>query len=343
MFYQYFNGERAPFWPHPFVTSMSKETLEILPTNQLLDDNGYFWRTMYFYNQAHQRGILDPEAFIQDWGAWVDKLESGRIYHLLPGWMPFEAQQAYDELGFPEWGFAHLPGVGSRAQSLVTTMIAGERIVSANANTQDPERIVALLDYMSSYEFSRYAWNGIEGVYWEYVNGLPSPKPEFNDPDLTEDERKANSGAHIWQLMCGYAGATIDPTLGEMIWLRHHPISVEDTMSIVNRDVLRHFGADTLIEAYRKNLTVYMPINPFAPPPYPDDLNFEQANLADFVFRNIFTVIRTDTPEEYEAAKAQFKNDLMQFRIDDMFEFQYNALIGQQEFAQKVLDLFNRR
>ena len=343
MFYQYFNSERSPFWPHPFLNAMNKATLEIFPTNQLLDDNGVFWRAIDFYNQAHQRGILDPESFIQDFGAWAGKLENGQIYHVLPGWMPFEAQRAYDELGFPEWGFGHLSGVGSTVQSLIMSMTAGERIVSVNANTEDPERIVALLDYMSSYEFSRYAWNGIEGVYWEMINGLPSPKPEFNDPDITEDTRKANSGAHIWNLMCGFGGATVDPALGEMLWLRHHPISVDETMSIVQRDILRHYGVDTLIDAYKQNLTVYTFINPYAPPPYPDDLNFEQANLADFVFRNIFTVIRTNTPEDYAAAKAQFKNDLMQFRINDMFDFQYQALIGQQDFAQQVLDLFHGR
>jgi hypothetical protein len=126
-----------------------------------------------------------------------------------------------------------------------------------------------------------------------------------------------------------------------MLWLRHHPISVEETMSIVQRDILRHYGVDTLIDAYKQNLTVYTFINPYAPPPYSDDLNFEQANLADFVFRNIFTVIRTNTPAEYEAAKERFKNDLMQFRIDEMFDFQYQALIGQQDFAQQVLELFH--
>jgi len=341
-YYRFFNSEISPFFPYPFITAMNKETLELYPNNQLLDDNGYFWRTVSFFNKAHQMGILDPESFIQDWGAWVNKLENGQIYHLLPGWMPFEAQRAYDELGFPEMGFGHVPGIGSDVQSLVTVMLAGERIVSISNKTKDPERMVALLDYMSTYEFSGYAWNGLEGPYWETVDGIPTPKPDYNNPDLTSDERKTNSGAEIYNLMCGYAGATINPSSGMPIFLRHHPISVEATLSIVQRDILNHFGAETLIEAYSKNLKVYQPLNTYAPPPYPDDLNFDHANLYDYVFKNIYTVIRTNTEDEYQAAKEHFKSELMQFRIDEMFNFQYNALREQEEFAKQVLEIFNQ-
>ena len=342
MYYRGFNNGRGDLGPYPFLVSYNKETLELYPDNQMLSDDGNFWSTLYFFNQAYQKGILDPEAFIQGYGEWEDKLKNGLTYHFIPGWVIGGIQNAFNELGYPEWGFGHTPGVNSDVQSLQNIMTGGERPLYVSAKTKDPERVMALLDYMSTYEFATIGFNGIPGVYWDYdQNGVPTPNADYWDKSIEDTEKKRNSGMRIYMHATGWGNGSIDPKTGVTVNLQYHPLTLEADMSIVSKDVMQHYGGRSLMEAYSSQLKVYQTMNPYAAPTLPEELLFDQSNMLDYVFKNCFNVIRAESNAEFNQMKEQFREDLKQFKMDEMFNFIYDAVKDQEDFAKDVFNTWS--
>lgn len=66
-----------------------------------------------------------------------------------------------------------------------------------NANTENPERCVALLDFVSTYDFSRIAWNGLEGQFWNVEDGEAVPTDDYLK--VTKDDAFAvETGVNVY-------------------------------------------------------------------------------------------------------------------------------------------------
>ena len=337
-----FGSNMTPLGSYPYILAIDKNTQDILPENQLYDENGAFWPIVWFYNQAWQMGILDPESFIQGMDALNDKLNQGIYYHQIVGWMPSEYQAEYDKAGHPEIGFTWLPAVEYDTQGLQTMNVLGERANWVSASTKEPDRVMALLDYLSTYEFSRIGRNGLEGIYWEMVDGIPTPKPERYNGTVEDDEMKKISGLGVYGHIAGYARGAVDPANGMPISLAYAPVALKSTMSIVKQDQLALYGGDSLFEAYTKKLKNYKSVNVYSMPPVPEGL-YDAENLNDYVTKNIYKIIRADSNEEYKKLRDAFISDLAQFNVDEAFKWMYDAIKDQKEQAKEILDLYNMK
>jgi len=340
-YYTHFQGLGA-IGPYPWLMAHDRATNDILPLNQLYDKEGVFWSSIWFFNQAHQRGILDPESFIQDDATYNEKLSSHTYYYLIHGWAPSGLQDRFNDDGMPEKGFAWLPGVGWKTQLLQSMMLAGERRFLMHKNTADPERLFAMLDYISTFEFSRIAHNGIEGVYWDFVDGIPTPKPERYNRTVEVDVMREKSGMNTWSHHMGYASATIDPSNGLPVDMKYHPDAMAFTMSAVKKDQLAHYGGNSLFDAFVARLDNHAPVAVFAALPFPDDLSFDQANLSDYTFKNVFNIIRADSNEEYNNMVDAFMADMAQFNVDAMFDFLKESIDAQSANSDKIMALYDK-
>ena len=325
-----------------YMSEYDKVTGNIVDGNQLKNPEGNYWRTIRFYNKAYQMGILDPESFTQKYDVFDDKCKTGRYYYINPGWLPAGYQSEYNKAGLENIGFALLPGIGSDVQTIKNEMVEGERLNCVSVNTADPERVVALLDYISSYEFSRIATNGMEGVYWEMVNGVPTAKPELYDTTIEEEDRKAASGMAIYHHFLGYAGGTIDPVTNTPISLLNTTEPMKETLSQVQKDQLEFYKAPDLITAFAGQLKQTSSIQIYGISTYTDDMKTKLANLADYMFKNQYLAILAKSDAEFNEIRDKMMSEIDQFDVDEIYEFQHSALLEQQEEFKPILELYNK-
>ena len=327
--------------PFPYLIAYDKETMVLNPLNQIMDPDGIFWQPIWFYNQAHQMGILDPESFIQGWGTYIEKIEQGMVYHFMPGWLPGGIHDFFSEDGRPEQGFVNLSGIGSDVQSHISMMPTGERNFVISAQSGDPERLLAMLDFMSSHSFSRMAFNGVPDVFWEYVNGIPTALPGLLDLSITDEERRAASGSGVWTHVSGYAGGTIDPFTNTPIDLRFTAEAQEVLLTPVEQDALAFFGANSLFDMHRSRLRIYAPFSVFNAPPLPERFNMDFAHLSDFASRTIINIIRAESDSEFNQMRDEFMAEAETFNVGAMFDYLYQSISAQQVHADELLRMWH--
>lgn len=144
-------------------------------SNQLTDPDGYFWRAVKFMNKANQRGLLDPDSFTQQSDVYEENLKAGKYMFNYPGWMTSNANAEFNKTEGNLKTFISIPAVGVDSEDRFGNMYRGERQYVVSAATENPERCVALLDFVSTHDFSRIAWNGLEGNFWNVEDGKAVP------------------------------------------------------------------------------------------------------------------------------------------------------------------------
>ena len=131
--------------------------------------NGYtnterssFWQEMRFANALYNKGLLDPDSFTQTSAERTAKIEAGQYAGL-----------AYSSSSD---GYLAVPVTGA--------MLFGNKIhlagyypdqqVFVSSSSENWKAALAWIDYMHTEEAERALYSGIEGVHWNYVDGVPT-------------------------------------------------------------------------------------------------------------------------------------------------------------------------
>jgi ABC-type glycerol-3-phosphate transport system substrate-binding protein len=305
--------------------------------NQMTDPNGYFWRAARFYNRANQRGLLDPDSFTQKSDIYEQKLKAGRYMFNVPGWMSASSNQEFSKAEGNVKTLVSLPSIQSDAEDRFGNMFKGERTYGVSAQTQYPERCVALLDFLSSYEFSRIAWNGIPGGgNWDVVDGKPVPTPEYLN--ATKDDAFAvATGANVYHHFCGYGNGSIVPTDGVAIDLyQFSPEAVARKINATILDFNAHYGKDSQVEVYRQETPITKSINMTSFSEPPEELKNSINSLNAYVGKNIFKVVAAKDDAEFEKMRDELIAGMAEYDVDAIFDYFYSDAIGQADQIAKL-------
>lgn len=140
----------------------------------VLDPESPYWKAMEFYYKANQLGILDPDCFTQQSADFNDKIKAGQLLTTMYynstyekklletnpdsivcyGAIPVEGSWLWMD-SYEPWGWT------------VTYSLAIPK------TCKDPARALEFISYCSSEEGTRLLLNGVEGLNWEYKDGVP--------------------------------------------------------------------------------------------------------------------------------------------------------------------------
>lgn len=318
-------------------------TNKIVETNAQKDKNSIFWRQVKWYNKANQMGILDPDSFTQKADQYEDKVRNGRYLFVNPGWMIENANKGYAERGEAEKALTCLPPIGTDKFTLYRYFIAGQFNYGVSANCKYPEKAVQLLDWVSSYENARILYNGIEGTYWNMVDGVPTPTEEYLGIKRDDPEIQKTEGVNIFDKLIGYGYATIDPTTNTALDLYSCSTpALARRLTPVHQDMLDHYGYKTLPEMYEalsqggnKDMTLFNLGN------LPQDLQMADANLQSYEFKNIFKCILAKDDAEFEKLQDEYIAGLDAFNIDAIYDYWVSVGKAQEEQLLPIFDMLN--
>lgn len=308
-------------------------------SNQLTDPNGYFWRAVQFMNKANQRGLLDPDSFTQTSDVYEENLKAGKYMFNYPGWMSGNANAEFNKTEGNEKMFISLPATGVDAEDRFGNMYRGEREYVISADTENPERCVALLDLVSTHEFSRIQYNGFEGDYYTVEDGKPVPTEEFLNLTIDNDFC-TETGITIYHHFMGYGNGTLDPEDGVPMDLKlYSDAAIAQKSNATLEDFISYYGQESWSEVYR------------AETPNCNSMNFIALNadgdIASYVNeikayrgKNVFNCVAAKTDEEFEQLRDEMIEELKNnYHVDEVFQYFYDQAASQSEQVAEMAAL----
>lgn len=144
----------------------------------IADDSPYL-RSLRFYFNANQMGLVDPESTTQNWESVWNKYVAGQI--LFSPW-PWLGQNAYNTLEHLQGGkgFMMLSIEDMQIFSYGATPAGENYVVGIGSNTKDPRRMAKFIDWLYSPEGIMMSTDqigstgGPENLTWEWVDGEPT-------------------------------------------------------------------------------------------------------------------------------------------------------------------------
>ena len=308
-------------------------------SNQLTDPNGYFWRAVQFMNKANQRGLLDPDSFTQQSDVYEANLKAGKYMFNYPGWMSGNANNEFNKTEGNEKMFISIPAVGVDAEDRFGNMYRGERQYVINANTENPERCVALLDLVSTHEFSRIQYNGFEGDYYNVVDGKPVPTDEFLDATI-DDAFCTETGITIYHHFMGYGNGTMDPEDGCPMDLKQYSDeAIAKKSNATLEDFISHYGQESWGEVYRAETPNCNSMN-FIALSSEGDITSYVNEINAYRGKNIFNCVAAKSDEEFEQLRDKMIEELKStYHVDEVFDYFYNQAASQADQVAEMAAL----
>ena len=255
---------------------------------------------------------------------------------LLPeGWNATSANKKFEQDGTPEKGYVALPAVmfGYRNYRLYGNNLSGERQYSIAKTCKNPERAMQLLNFVSSYEFSRIANNGLEGSNWNMKDGKPTPTDAYLH--MSSDDL-AKTGAGIYYHFCGYESGTIDPATKTPVDCTLNSASLTSYQT----DFVQHFGEKTMTDVYKKDVKTYtsdIAVGNWGAT-LPDDMQTYAANLSTYLSQGETKAILAKSDDEFAKAQDTFIKGLNAYKWDKIFQFYTDAVNDSLKKMQPVYD-----
>ena len=117
----------------------------------ILDPDGEYFRTLKFYYEANQLGLVDPDSTTQNYDTLFTKYQNGQV--LFSFW-PWLGQAAYNTEANTAAGkgFMLAPMADQDIFSYGAEAYGGKQVFAIGSKAEDPERIAAFVDWLYSSE-----------------------------------------------------------------------------------------------------------------------------------------------------------------------------------------------
>lgn len=163
----------------------------------MIDEDGPYWRAVEYFYKANRAGVLDPDSFTQQASDWEAKIDSGEYLTRILVDQDYEyAQLEKDPTSTA--GFASIPVEGCMAfQNGYAAGGWSSYMLAIPKTCENPERVIELLAFTFSGEGSRMLTSGVEGIHWNYVDGVPTYTQETFDLSVTGGEAWKKTGIYL--------------------------------------------------------------------------------------------------------------------------------------------------
>jgi len=138
----------------------------------IFDEDGFYKRALRMYFEANQLGLIDPDSPIQGDDVIWGKAEDGQLLFSWYSWFGMGFNTPENEAN--AMGMAFIPIMDQTIYApSITQDGRGRDLIGIGYNAEDPERLIAFLDWMASPDVFQTIHAGPEGLTWEMVDGEP--------------------------------------------------------------------------------------------------------------------------------------------------------------------------
>jgi multiple sugar transport system substrate-binding protein/putative aldouronate transport system substrate-binding protein len=300
----------------------------------LTDDNGAYRKILQFYFEANQAGVVDPDSGTQNWDSVNSKFNSKRAFLIWNDW---------------QQGFWNTTERGNNGENYIMAPIKDMSIYQPSdpyfgsgrafaVGTNDPEkkeRVMMLLDWMSSPEGLETIHGGIKGFTYvdaEDGNGfVRTPEGEYALMDNSPVPEEFGGGFYAdgqlqinqW-MVSGYAtNPNNNTTYASNLW----PAEVEKAKTKTTTEWSERFDAENPVDYLLKTNTVsVVPYVNVSLAPDPTDIALIRSNCGQLVKDASWKMIFAKDQAEFDSIWNNLKDELSGFDWETLVKFDKEKL-----------------
>lgn len=132
-----------------------------------LQDGGMYLRSLKFYNQLFQRGLLDPDSMTQKYDGAAEDYQDGVAFFNIFNYMASILYNTEEHISQGKAMYALALG----DQTTLTyglNVFGGNRVWTIGANSQYPELCMEIINWLATPEGRMISEYGPKGVTWDY-------------------------------------------------------------------------------------------------------------------------------------------------------------------------------
>lgn len=324
----------AAIYSHPDQNrEFDWETDDIQPS--LTNPDSIFWTGVEWWNKAYREGIVDPDAFTQKWADYLDNVDKEN--RAMMAWAEFElnnGKATFATDGETEKGYIALPSPMTDRKARVMTSYASEgpRTYMINADSENIDKAVEVLNFLASWESTILIMNGIEGENWEMVDGKPQMKAETIEQLGSDPDYNLKSGVFKYHNMSGMGTTDIWPEYDVPARFTFMPNAFAKQLIPVEADACEYFGVDfpAQIVTQGKDITEsnvgdrFIRFNnlPNEGGEVSERNKEISAKLLEIQNKDVYTAVLAETAEEFEKIKAELIEKAVKVGGVELFEYQ---------------------
>jgi len=295
-----------------------------------------YYRTMKFYNQLQQNGLLDPDSITQDWNTVNEKLAAGvYVAHFnsgnVAGYNTLDRNNADTPNGYVPLLFNEYKAVKSPVITLGNTP---GQFCGISAKAKDIDACIRFLEAMADPDMLLTLFNGEQGDMWDIVNNDITPTQKYWDWLDKGGDYIFNDGEVRKEVFIRYslAGAFLHPAYNGPLDLVNHPdvIKAKNSTKLMDEWASVYGAINQREYAIDNNINYTEPYACYFMPAAPDNLTSIKASVGDLVVDSFWRMIYSNSDEEFEAMWDQMESDVKALGGDQLWDW------GQEAFAEAV-------
>ena len=315
------------------ITLFSSYDTDTMEYHDLMNDDNLYLSYANYMFKANQRGILDPEAFVQRHEDYNAKLQDGRVLTTMYQWEINNKNNELESVG--EAGFVDIPFADVEEFKAKISREAAfgypQRLLVVSSKCDDTKMraIMRLIDFLYSEEGTRVMANGPKGVTWDDDGNGGAAFTEETLTAIKEDPKYlVSQGATYYQGIMGVDYDAFDTTGETYIDLTLNDDYITSSLSDYNKEYCEFYGVDVPLEVVtkRENQSIEnLAIEMLMPTELPTDISRGTTKIEDYMEQQLPSLILSANQEEYDAKLAAMREELKGMDYDTLNTFYKEA------------------
>ncbi|GAA4775189.1 type 2 periplasmic-binding domain-containing protein [Microbacterium gilvum] len=317
----------------------------------IIDPDSAYVRSLRFFHEANQLGLVDPESTTQNYDTMFTKYQNGQV--LFSFW-PWLGQAAYNT---PEHtaegrGFGMVDMADQRIFSYGAEVYGAKQVLAIGANAEDPERIAAFIDWLYSPE-GAYANGsqtgaaaGPQGLNWEIGDDGEPALTEFGTEALLTGEatvpeewgggayRDGVSALNVTVVL----PADVDPDTGYPYSYTFWPSFQETQANPFTEDWSAHMGgATSTMEFLEANDQITVaPGAGYTAPADTSEIETLRNQIKASIVQYSWQLVFAEDDAQFESLLAEMKTTAEGLGYDKVYDFDLEKAEAQNEARVEV-------
>ena len=320
----------------------------------IVDSDSMYMRTLKFYYEANQLGLVDPESPSQNYDSLFLKYQQGDIFFCVWPWL---SQSAYNTLSNKEAGkgFMLAPIDDMQIYSYGCRPMGNDKeIICIGSNAKDPERLADFIDWLYSEEgvFNNSAQvaggtAGPEGLTWERTENGPVLTDFGMQALMNGDvELPEEWGGGLWS--DGISELNYKPIVQSDLTKDGFPYAYQlwDSVTAMENTELdenwkAHMGAESTLEYLNgHNMIVVSPGCNFNYPSEDPEITTMRSQCRNIIVDYSWKMIFAGDEEEFYSLQSTMQSKVKSLGYDEVYTFDLEAAKEKTAAQQKIVELY---
>lgn len=320
----------------------------------IVDSDSMYMRTLKFYYEANQLGLVDPESPTQNYDSVFLKYQQGDIFFCIWPWL---SQSAYNTLSNKEAGkgFMLAPIDDMQIYSYGCRPMGNDQeIICIGSNAKDPERLADFIDWLYSEEgvFNNSAQvaggtAGPEGLTWERTENGPVLTDFGMQALMNGDvELPEEWGGGLWS--DGISELNYKPIVQSDLTKDGFPYAYQlwDSVTAMENTELDenwrvHMGAESTLEYLNgHNMIVVSPGCNFNYPSEDPEITTMRSQCRNIIVDYSWKMIFAGNEEEFYSLQSTMQSKVKSLGYDEVYAFDLEAAKEKTAAQQKIVELY---